>query len=80
MKKVIFELITLDYQNSPDWISKLDASFRYSSTISALEWAYKEYGTRRFEVDMEEGTISIDVKPKIDTTKELLWDEGLGEL
>ena len=80
MKKVIFELITLDYQNSPEWISILDASHRFNSTISALGWAHKKYNTRKFEVDMDEGTISIDVKPKIDTSKELLWDEGLGEL
>ena len=80
MKKVIFELIRLEYQNSPEWISTLEVSHRFSSTISALEWAYEKYNTRNFEIDMDEGTISIDVKPKIDTTKELLWDEGLGEL
>ena len=48
--------------------------------MSALKWGYEIYKTREFIVDIEEGTISIDIKPKIDTTKELLWDEGMGEL
>ncbi len=71
MKKVIFELIRLEVGYT-EWISTLEPSYRFSSTMSALEWAYEKYNTRNFEIDMEEGTISINAKPKIDTTKELM--------
>ena len=76
MKKVIFN----KKEEIEEWISVDEPRFRYVNIMSALKWGYEIYKTREFIVDIEEGTISIDIKPKIDTTKELLWDEGLGEL
>jgi hypothetical protein len=76
MKKVIFN----KKEEIEEWISVDEPRFRYTTIMSALKWGHDIYKTREFIVDIEEGTISIDVKPKIDTTKELLWDEGLGEL
>ena len=87
MKKVIFNKkeVKKDWPGSSldavsCWVSVDEPKFRYSTIMGALKWGNEIYGTRKFEVDIEEGTISIDVKPKIDTSKELLWDEGLGEL
>ena len=82
MKKVIFnkkEKTVVD-QVVEEWISVDEPKFRYVTIMGALKWGKEIYDTRKFLVDIEEGTISIDVKPKIDTTKELLWDEGVGEL
>ena len=62
MKKVIFELIRLEYNSSKEWISIIDPGKRFHSTISALEWGYKKYGTRKFKIDMDDGTISIKDK------------------
>ena len=64
------------------WVSVDEPKFRYSTIMGALKWGKDIYGTKKFVVDIEEGTISIDITPKIkiDTSKELLWDEGLGEL
>ena len=76
MKKVIFN----KKEENRYWISVDESKFRYSTIMGALKWAHEIYEIREFIVDIEEGTISIDVKPKIDTTKELLWDEGVGEL
>ena len=76
MKKVIFN----KKEENRYWISVDESKFRYSTIMGALKWGKEIYDTRKFVVDIEEGTISIDVKPKIDTTKELLWEEGLGEL
>ena len=87
MKKVIFnnKEVKRDWPGSSlaavsCWVSVDEPKFRYSTIMGALKWGNEIYGTRKFEVDIEEGTISIDVKPKIDTSKELLWDEGIGEL
>ena len=76
MKKVIFN----KKEENRYWVSVDEPKFRYTTIMGALKWGKEIYGTRKFVVDIEEGTISIDVKPKIDTSKELLWDEGLGEL
>ena len=76
MKKVIFN----KKEEIEEWISVDEPRFRYVTIMGALKWAHEIYETRKFIVDIEEGTISIDVKPKIDTSKELLWEEGLGEL
>ena len=76
MEKVIFN----KKEKKRDWVSVDEPRFRYSTIMGALKWGKEIYGTRRFVVDIEDGTISIDVKPKIDTSKELLWEEGLGEL
>ena len=87
MKKVIFNKkeVKRDWPVSSlapvlYWVSVDEPKFRYTTIMGALKWGHEIYGTRKFEVDIEEGTISIDVKPKIDTTKEILFDEGLGEL
>ncbi len=76
MERVIFN----KKEENGDWINIDEPKFRYVTIMGALKCAHEIYETRKFMVDIEEGTISIDVKPKIDTTKELLWDEGLGEL
>ena len=87
MKKVIFNKkeVKRDWPESSlaavsCWVSVDEPKFRYSTIMGALKWGKDIYGTRKFVVDIEEGTISINVKPKVDTIKELLWDEGLGEL
>ena len=87
MKKVIFNKkeVKKDWPGSSldavsCWVSVDEPKFRYSTIMGALKWGYDIYGTRKFEIDIEEETISINVKSKVDTTKELLWDEGLGEL
>jgi hypothetical protein len=84
MKKVIFNKkeVKRDWPASSlapvlYWVSVDEPKFRYTTIMGALKWGHEIYGIRKFEVDIEEGTISIDVKPKIDTTKELLRDEGL---
>ena len=76
MKKVIFN----KKEEIKEWISVDEPKFRYVTIMGAIKWGHEIYGTREFIVDIVDGTISIDVKPKIDTTKELLLDEGLGEL
>ena len=87
MEKVIFtkKEVKRDWPGSsldpvPYWISVDEPKFRYVTIMGALKWGKEIYDTRKFVVDIEEGTISIDIKPKIDTSKELLWDEGFGEL
>ena len=87
MKKVIFnnKEVKRDWPGSSlgpilEWVSVDEPKFKYVTIMGALKWGKEIYGTRKFVVDIEEGTISIDVKPKIDTSKELLWDEGVGEL
>ena len=87
MKKVIFNKkeVERDWPGSSldpvlEWVSVDEPKFKYTTIMGAIKWGHDIYGIRKFEVDIEDGTISIDVKPKIDTTKELLWEEGLGEL
>ena len=87
MKKVIFteKKVKRDWPGSSlapvsCWVSVDEPKFRYATIMGALKWAHEIYEIRKFIIDIEEETISIDVKPKIDTTKEILFDEGLGEL
>ena len=55
MEKVIFN----KKEKKRDWVSVDEPRFRYSTIMGALKWGNEIYGTRKFEVDIEEGTISI---------------------
>ena len=55
MEKVIFN----KKEENRYWISVDESKFRYSTIMGALKWGKEIYGTRKFEVDIEEGTISI---------------------
>ena len=66
MKKVIFNKkeVKRDWPvSSLDpvsyWVSVDEPKFRYATIMGALKWGNEIYGTRKFEVDIEEGTISI---------------------
>ena len=55
MKRVIFN----KKEEKRDWVSVDEPRFRYSTIMGALKWGKEIYGTRKFIVDIEEGTISI---------------------
>mgnify|MGYP000418572728 CR=1 FL=1 len=55
MKKVVFN----KKEETEEWFSVDEPKFRYATITGALEWGNDIYGTRKFEVDIEEGTISI---------------------
>ena len=55
MEKVIFN----KKEKKRDWVSVDEPRFRYSTIMGALKWGKEIYGTRKFIVDIEEGTISI---------------------
>ena len=67
MKKVIFNKkeVNRDWpESSLDpvsyWVSVDEPKFRYSTIMGALKWGKDIYGIRKFEVDIEVGTISIN--------------------
>ena len=55
MEKVIFN----KKEKKRDWVSVDEPRFRYSTIMGALKWGKEIYGTRKFIVDIEEGTIPI---------------------
>ena len=73
MKKVIFnnKEVKRDWPASSlapvlYWVSVDEPKFRYTTIMGALKWGKEIYGTRKFVVDIEEGTISI--KPSVPTS------------
>ena len=76
MEKVIFtkKEVKRDWPGSSldpvlYWISVDEPKFRYSTIMGALKWGKEIYSVRKFVVDIEEGTISINVKPNIKEEK-----------